>query len=175
MSRKIIDEAYKAALPLLTDLETEARHILQTKLQQANIKIHSVVSRIKSLTSIVGKAKKLNIKNPMEKLNDCDAGDLSDLVGELKHAGYTRISQLDDDLNEAHKAFKRYESDHPPMDDETNEPGVFTQTGATRIPLQILRKNLGPIYEGSGFRAYTKYVGAGKQSRRPTRKRRSSA
>ena len=63
------------------------------------------------------------------------------LVEELVAAGYTRIRELDEDLERSMEAFKLYEKKHPPVDIETQEYIRYADVGVVRAALLISNKN----------------------------------
>jgi ppGpp synthetase/RelA/SpoT-type nucleotidyltranferase len=57
-------------LPLLRDLETEARYILQTKLKTAGVVIHEITSRVKDVDSLREKLSRLSSEDKTATLDD---------------------------------------------------------------------------------------------------------
>ncbi len=64
-----------------------------------------------------------------------DTIDISDLVEELIAAGYTKISQLEFDLQKSKKAFREYEKEYPP------DVGRYADVGVVRQSLSIANEN----------------------------------
>lgn len=65
-----IEEGYKQRLPSYTRIEEEADFILRRSLNRESVKIHALVSRIKTLDSIKNKALRLNLASPLDGLTD---------------------------------------------------------------------------------------------------------
>jgi GTP pyrophosphokinase len=66
---------------------------------------------------------------------DVSIDSVSNLVQELKEAGYTRISQIDDDLGRSMDAFTAFEKEHPAFGGRRG--GYYNQVGVCRSALTI--------------------------------------
>lgn len=64
------DKQFAALLPALQRLQEEVGFILNTAVSQAEIKTHSIISRIKKPDSISEKAIRKNLTDPLESLDD---------------------------------------------------------------------------------------------------------
>jgi len=70
MNEKQLAQEFKANEHLYAQLETEGLFILTAALKQAGIKLHSTGSRIKSYESIVDKAKRKQLGQPLSEVRD---------------------------------------------------------------------------------------------------------
>ena len=65
-----IELEYKRNLPAYKRLRDEAKFIIQDALKAKDIKIHNVLSRIKKFDSIIDKAQRKKLDNPLNQIND---------------------------------------------------------------------------------------------------------
>jgi putative GTP pyrophosphokinase len=61
---------FNSRKPLFEELQTTANLILRKKLKEADIKIHSIPSRLKDVDSFCGKIERFQIENPFENIKD---------------------------------------------------------------------------------------------------------
>ncbi|MFJ8517712.1 GTP pyrophosphokinase [Lysinibacillus xylanilyticus] len=65
-----IENEYSQRLNIYKQLADEGKHTLQHALQETNIKIHTILSRVKEIESFLGKVKRKEIEKPFEEIND---------------------------------------------------------------------------------------------------------
>lgn len=65
-----IERRFRERQPTYKRLEDEATFVLAAKLDQASIKRHSITSRIKTLPSLLDKAERQQLSDPLSKMND---------------------------------------------------------------------------------------------------------
>jgi len=70
IDRSVIEAAYKGNLHRLESLEIEIRHTIEKAATKENLKINTLESRIKSIESVIDKAERKELKDPVLELND---------------------------------------------------------------------------------------------------------
>ena len=65
-----LENEFKEKLPKYTKLKNEVQFIINDELENKNIKIHSLTSRIKTFDSLNNKANRKDISNPFKEIND---------------------------------------------------------------------------------------------------------
>ena len=65
-----IKKEYAERLPAYERLQEEGRYILHAALHAANIRLDSLSSRVKTLDSLLGKAKRKQLSKPLEDIRD---------------------------------------------------------------------------------------------------------
>ncbi|WP_068982852.1 GTP pyrophosphokinase [Lysinibacillus xylanilyticus] len=67
---KAIEDEYSQRLNIYKQLADEGKHTLQHALLETNIKIHTILSRVKEIESFLGKVKRKELEKPFEEIND---------------------------------------------------------------------------------------------------------
>jgi ppGpp synthetase/RelA/SpoT-type nucleotidyltranferase len=70
LDRDKLEREYTLRLPLLTSLEQEAVHEIEVALAREKLKVHSILSRVKTITSLSDKAEAKELDDPLTKLTD---------------------------------------------------------------------------------------------------------
>lgn len=70
VDRHGVERAYSKIVSSFRDLETEVKHILESASRQQSLKVAGLESRIKTIDSIVEKAVRKGVKDPMMELSD---------------------------------------------------------------------------------------------------------
>ena len=70
LDREKLSQEYALRLSLLSALEREARHEIETALTTNGVKYHSVSSRVKTLKSVMDKAEGKSLQDPLDVLVD---------------------------------------------------------------------------------------------------------
>ena len=83
---------------------------------------------------------------------------ISKLVEELVHSGYTTIGDVDKDLQRSMEAFSLFEEKYPPMDPETGEPDTYVDVGVVRVALQFVNEKFGFGLFDEEHKEFEKYV-----------------
>lgn len=118
LSKTDFENEFNKQKPFYEDLENEAKHTLKKQLDKSGVKIHSIMSRIKSIESCLGKVERFQIENPFESIQDfvgiriiCLL--LSDIpkIGEIIRNNFDVI-KYDGKIESNQKSDFRYLSDH---------------------------------------------------------------
>jgi putative GTP pyrophosphokinase len=106
-------------------------------------------SRMRSLEEPKRPADEINLDTISEYLKDkfsdrkvARGAGVSDLVKEIKLAGYQSVSQVDDDVRHAATAFEKYETEHPPSKGER-----FNPIGVVRLSLALASESYRKVYD----------------------------
>jgi putative GTP pyrophosphokinase len=70
IDRAAISSEYDRRRPLLDALRIEALYDIEAAIKESDLKVHAVYSRVKDISSILGKMERKSIPNPFEEMND---------------------------------------------------------------------------------------------------------
>lgn len=70
ISTQLIESEFLQRIHIYKQLEEEGKHTLQHALLSNNIKIHTILSRVKEKESFLGKIKRKELEKPFEEIND---------------------------------------------------------------------------------------------------------
>lgn len=69
-TKEALSEDYRFKVPIYEILEKEANYILKAEFENSKIKIHSILSRIKSFESFYEKAERKKLEDPLHEIKD---------------------------------------------------------------------------------------------------------